>query len=215
MQRPSVPNPLCNIERGDDGNMKPIWILILTLATILGIAGCRAVPPTSTGPMGTPSTTTLPKPTATVPTTTAVPTVPPTTQTAVPTTAPQPTIGETCPPVEGDIYWGDFYGKGFKHSDGIYGEIPRIRLFADGTCWYQTSVYSNYAPSVYGTWTFDGTYLYIYDIEPDMYCTFLYVGAENPYESKLVYVKTEHEAEPFFRAPDGDEWIFDGIKRWE
>ena len=189
-----------------------ITLAILMLLSLLG--GCRSagIDATANQPTATltktPATgsTTVP----TVPTTQA--TTPPTT---IPTTAPEPTVPETCPPVEGDIYWGEFYGKGFTHPNEKYTGVQRIRLFADGTCYYSSPIYSSSWPTVYSTWTFDGEYLYIGNVESGPYCKFLYAGAENPYESKLIYVETENEIHAFCHTPNGEEWIFEGIRRWE
>ena len=196
--------------------MKLTRILILTLTMIFCIAGCRTAEVYLSTPTHSHSIPTTAKPT-TVPTTTTVPATTNTTTpiTTGPATVPQPTVPETCPPVEGDIYWGDFYGKGFKLPEMNPDGIQYIRLFSDGTCYYTTPPVSSFAPTIYTTWSFDGEYLYIGDVASGYYCTFRYVGALNPYESKLIYVKTEQRLDAFRTTPDGTEWIFDGIKKWE
>ena len=93
--------------------------------------------------------------------------------------------------------------------------VWRIILYADGTCEFATSVFSSYPPTVSWIWTFDGEYLYLGDIESGSYCTFLYVDAEDPYESKLIYAKTDCETSPFYGVPDGQVFNFSGIKWWE
>ena len=128
---------------------------------------------------------------------------------------PQPTLPETCPPLKGDINWGDFYGKGFKLPEMNPDGIQYIRLFANGICCYTTPTASSFAPTIYTTWTYNEWYLYIGDVDSGYYCTFRYIPMMTSYDNKLVYVKTEHEFDHFHTTPDGTEWIFDGLKKWE
>lgn len=179
--------------------------LLLCLIIVFCITGCQGTNLNAQDPST--NFTSTPAPTTAAPTT--QPTPPPTT---VPTTA-APTIGPTCPPVEGDQYWGEFLGKGFRNPKGIGEPVSAIMLYSSGSCRYNLSIYSSeWDPT--RVWTFDGEYLYIGSIESGTYSTLLYVGAEDPNESKLVFIKSDHDLPHFDRLPDGQEFIFGGIMRW-
>ena len=185
--------------------MKQILILFLCLALVICAIGCNRSDSNLETPPATSQST--PAPTTTAPTT--QPTPPPTT---VPTT-PAPTIVPTCPPVEGDLYWGEFRGKGFKNPNGLDAPIRSMVLYSDGTCEYKLAITSSSWPGP-TVWTFDGEYLYIGRLESGEYSIFRYVGAEDPNESKLIYVKSDHDLYSFSRLPDGQEFNFGGILRW-
>lgn len=198
--------------------MKHFLIPLLCLAMLLCIAGCTGSDsnletPPATLPSTPAPTTTAPTTQPALPTQTTTPTTQPTLPTTVPT-VPAPTVGATCPPIEGDQYWGEFRGKRFSNPTGISEPVTSIRLYSDGTCKYSLSIFSSSWPGS-TVWSFDGEYLYIGSVESGYYSTFLYVGADDPNESKLIFVKSDHDRNYFSSLPDGQEFTFGGIMEWE
>ena len=183
--------------------MKKIFCLFMILSVIANLSACYSTVFTNT--------TTLPQGTR-FPATTAAP-IAPSTDPSIPSSTP--TVNPTCPPVDGDIYWGDFRGKGFKvETEEISSPVELIRLYSNGSCEFTISGFLSTIPSP-TVWCFDGNYLYIGIVDAGKYSTFLYEGTEDPIESKLIFVKSDHDLNHFNRLQDGQIFMFAGIIRWE
>ncbi len=195
-------------------------LLLLTIVglLILTMIACQAATtPTSNPLLGIPAlpSTQNTSPTSQIQPTTILPTtIAPTTPTAtVPPTAQRPTATHSWPPLAEDDP-DAFRGKIFEFP---YGSIRSMILYYNGTCELTYSPLSSdwVSSPVLTSWSFDGIYLYIGDMESGNYCTFLYVPGETAEECKLRHIWTDHYYERFRGMTDNQELTFGGILTWD
>lgn len=185
--------------------MKQFCILFLCLAIMVCAVGCWE----ANVNLETPPATSLSTPSTTTAGPTTQPAPPPTTE----STAPVPTIGPTCPPIADDMYWGKYRAKVFSNPTGMDAPVSALALFSDGSCEYKLSIFSSTWPSP-TVWSFDGEYVYIGNVESGKYSIFRYEGAEDSSQTKLIFVKSDHDLNDFARLPDGQEFYYEGVVYW-
>ena len=174
--------------------MKRFTICLLILAVIFSLAACHPNDLEAPSSSGTTELTV------------------PSTEAAIPTTEAM-----VLSPVEGDLYWGMYNGKVFVRSEDANSEpllARHIKLYTDGTFYSNQSVASANGP-VEGTWKWEDGIVYLLWSGTVQQQLTERISQFRYEDGILTFVKGENDISSMHDIPDGTQFIFKGVIKYE